>query len=36
MKGVTRFGKTGKLSPWFVGPFKVLERVGEVAYRNRI
>ena len=33
MKGVMRFGKKGKLSPRFVGPFEVLERVGEVAYR---
>ena len=33
MKGVMRFGKNGKLSPRFVGPFEVLERVGEVAYR---
>ena len=28
-----RFGKNGKLSPRFVEPFEVLERVGEVAYR---
>ena len=28
-----RFGKKGKLSPRFVGPFEVLERVGEVEYR---
>ena len=32
-KGVVRFGKRGKLSPRFVGPFKILERVGKVAYR---
>ena len=33
MKGVKRFGKKGKLSPRFVGPFCILDRVGEVAYR---
>ncbi|XP_070022563.1 uncharacterized protein [Nicotiana sylvestris] len=32
MKGVIRFGKKGKLSPWFIGPFEVLRRIGEVAY----
>ena len=31
-KGVMRFGKKGKLSPRFIGPFEVLERRGEVAY----
>ncbi|XP_035840149.1 uncharacterized protein LOC118487422 [Helianthus annuus] len=32
-KGVIRFRKRGKLSPRFIGPFKIIERVGKVAYR---
>nr|GFA59385.1 putative reverse transcriptase domain-containing protein [Tanacetum cinerariifolium] len=32
-KGVIRFGKRGKLNPMYVGPFKVLERIGDVAYK---
>nr|GEY99243.1 putative reverse transcriptase domain-containing protein [Tanacetum cinerariifolium] len=32
-KGVVRFGKQGKSNPRYVGPFKVLERVGDVAYK---
>ncbi|XP_062080563.1 uncharacterized protein LOC133785330 [Humulus lupulus] len=33
MKGIKRFGKKGMLSPRFVGPFEILERIGEVSYR---
>ena len=32
-RGVVRFGKRGKLSPRFIGPFEILERVGTIAYR---
>ena len=32
-RGVVRFGKRGKLTPRFIGPFEILERVGTVAYQ---
>ncbi|WVZ97760.1 hypothetical protein U9M48_043273 [Paspalum notatum var. saurae] len=33
MKGVHQFGVKGKLAPRYVGPFKITERCGSVAYR---
>ena len=33
MKGVLRFRRKGKLSPKFIGPFEILERVGPIAYK---
>ena len=32
-KGVMQFGKKGKLSPKLIGPYPILERIGEVTYR---
>ncbi|GJS89397.1 putative reverse transcriptase domain-containing protein [Tanacetum coccineum] len=32
-KGVMRFGKRGKLNPRYIGPFRIIERIGPVAYR---
>ncbi|GJR44920.1 reverse transcriptase domain-containing protein [Tanacetum coccineum] len=32
-KGVIRFGKRGKLNPRYIGPFKIINKVGTVAYR---
>ena len=36
MRGVIRFGKTGKLAPKFIGPFPILERIGTLAYRVKL
>ena len=31
-RGVVRFGKRGNLSPRYIGPYKILERVGTISY----
>ena len=33
LKGSLRFGKKGKLTPRFIGPFEILQRLGPIAYR---
>ena len=33
IRGIMRFGQRGKLSRRFIGPYEILSRVGEVAYR---
>nr|GFB96590.1 uncharacterized protein [Tanacetum cinerariifolium] len=35
-KGVVRFWKKEKLAPRYVGPFEIVERVGQVAYRLKL
>jgi hypothetical protein len=33
MKGMKRFGMKGKLAPHYIGPFLILEKCGNVAYK---
>ena len=33
IRGTLRFGQKGKLSSRFIGPYEILSRIGEVAYR---
>ena len=35
-KGILRFGRRGKLSPRFIGPYEIVSKVGPVAYRLKL
>ena len=36
IRGVVRFGKKGKLTPRYVGPYEILQRVGKLAYELKL
>ena len=33
LRGTVRFHVKGKLAPWFVGPYKIVSRIGKLAYK---
>ena len=35
-KGILRFGRCGKLSPRYISPYEIVDKVGEVVYRLRL
>ena len=35
-KGILRFGKRGKLSPRYIGPYEIVSKVGSVAYKLKL
>ena len=35
-KGVLRFGKRGKLSPRYIGPYEIVSKVGPIAYKLKL
>ena len=35
-KGVLRFGKRGKLSPRYIGPYEIVSKVGPLAYKLKL
>ena len=35
-KGVLRFGKRGKLSPRYIGPYEIVSKMGPVAYKLKL
>jgi len=36
VKGANRFGVKGKLAPRYIGPFPIIDRCGQVAYRLKL